>query len=49
VLDELPLRTAVDLQHAERPAVALQDHVHGAADTVLYKQLGSTERSSLSK
>jgi hypothetical protein len=35
LLDELVLRAAVDLEHPERPPVALQDDVHGAVDAVL--------------
>ena len=35
MLDELVLRPAVDLEHPERPAIALQDDVHRAVDAVL--------------
>ena len=49
VLDELVLRPAVDLQHAERLAVALQDDVHGAADAVLRRISGVRNRSSFSR
>jgi hypothetical protein len=37
--DELVLGAAVDLQHPKRLTVALEDDVHGAADTVVHKKL----------
>ena len=43
MLAELALGPAVDLEHAERLAVALQDHVHGPPDAVERQQLGRTE------
>ena len=49
VLDELVLRAAVDLEHPERPAVALQDDVHGAVDAVLRRISGVRKRSSFSR
>ena len=39
MLAELAFRPAVDLQHAERRAVALQDDVHRAANAVLDQQV----------
>ena len=48
VLDELVLRPAVHLEHAERAPVALQDDVHGAIDAVLaqeFRASGSALRS----
>ena len=43
VLDELIFRPAVDLEHPERPAVALQDDVHRPVDAVLTQHLGRAE------
>ena len=43
VLDELVLRPAVDLEHPERPAIALQDDVHRAVDAVLAQDLRRPE------
>ena len=43
MLAEFALGPAVDLQHAERLAVALQDHVHGPTNTVHLQQVGRTE------
>ena len=43
VLDELVLRPAVDLENAERPAVALQDDVHRPVNAVLAQDLGRPE------
>ena len=40
---ELVVRPAVDLQHAERLAVTLQDDIHGAADAMLHEQVGRPE------
>ena len=34
MLDKLISRPAVDLQHAERPTIALEDNVHGAMNPV---------------
>src|SRR6266853_2749089 len=34
---ELVLGPAVDLQHAERLALSLQDDIHGAVNAILYK------------
>jgi hypothetical protein len=39
MFDELFLGPAIDLQHTERLAVALQDDIHGAPDAVLHEQL----------
>jgi len=43
MLDELILGSAVDLQHAERLAIPLQDNVHGAVDAVSDQNLGRFE------
>ena len=43
VFAELAFGAAVDLKHAERRTVALQDDVHGAADAVLDQQFGGPE------
>ena len=43
MLDELIFRSAVDLQHAERPAISLQDNVHGAMNAVSDQNLGRSE------
>ena len=40
---EFALGAAVDFKHAIRLAVALQNHVHGAADAVLEQELGGAE------
>jgi hypothetical protein len=34
---ELMLGPAIDLQHPERPAVALQDDIHGAVNAMACK------------
>jgi hypothetical protein len=41
--NELLLGPAIDLQHTERLAVALQDDIHGAPDAVLYEKLRSSK------
>ena len=43
MLDELIFRSAVDLQHAERPAISLQDDVHGAVNAMSDQNLGRSE------
>ena len=43
VLAELAFGAAVDLQHAERRAIALQDDVHGAPDAVRDEQFRGPE------
>ena len=43
LFDELAIGTAVDLEDAERLAVALQDHVHCAPNAVALKQLRRPE------
>jgi hypothetical protein len=43
MLDEFVVTPAVDLEHAERPAIALQDDVHRAMDTVLAQDLRRAE------
>ncbi len=43
MLDELILRSAVDLQHAERLAIPLQDDVHGAVNAVFEQKLRCSE------
>ena len=43
MLDKLIIRPAVDLQHAERSAIALQDNVHGAVNAMSDQKLGRSE------
>ena len=43
MLDEVIIQSAVDLQHAERSAIALQDDVHGAANAMSDQNLGRSE------
>src|ERR1700689_3907822 len=43
MLDELILRSAVDLEHAERLAIPVQDNVHGAVYAVSDQKLGGSE------
>src|ERR1700690_939422 len=43
MLDELILRSAVDLEHAERLPIPLQDNVHGAVNAVSEQDLGRSE------
>src|ERR1700678_989904 len=43
MLDELILRSAVDLEHTERLPIPLQDDVHGAVDAVFEQKLGRSE------
>src|SRR6185295_1603157 len=43
VLAELAFGAAVDFEHAIRSAIALENHVHGAADTVHREQFGGPE------
>ena len=43
MLDELIFRSAVDLQHAEGPALSLQDDVHGAVNSMSDQNLGRSE------
>jgi hypothetical protein len=40
---ELVLKPAIDLRHPVRPALSLQDDIHGAANAVLYEKLGGSE------
>ena len=49
MLAELVVRAAVDLEHAERRAVALQDDVHGTADPCSSRISGVRKRSSFSR
>ena len=43
MLGDVILQSAVDLQHAERSAIALQDDVHGAANAMPEQNLGRSE------
>ncbi len=43
MLDEVIIGSAVDLQHTERPTIALQDNVHCAANAMSDQNLGRSE------
>jgi hypothetical protein len=43
MLVEFAFGSAVNFQHTEWRAITLQNHVHRTANTVFYKQLGSTK------
>src|SRR5579872_4073899 len=43
MLAELTFRSAVDLEHSEWQAIALQNDIHGTADSMLDEQFGSSK------
>ena len=43
MLDELAFGSAADLEHAEGPAISLQDDVHGAANAMSDENLGGSK------